>query len=76
MIQLSQPIRPTGFSLEHIPKSLATDGKIDSAPQDFTVFVSTYYTYFYSSIYPSSFLIYKKKKMSFRGINRADPKRN
>ncbi|XP_070187444.1 SUN domain-containing protein 2-like isoform X2 [Littorina saxatilis] len=38
VIQLAQPIRPTSFSLEHIPKSLSNDGKIDSAPKDFTVF--------------------------------------
>jgi SUN domain-containing protein 1/2 len=39
VIQLSVPIRPTGFSLEHIPKSLSPTGSIDSAPKDFTVFV-------------------------------------
>ena len=40
VIQLSVPVRPTGFSLEHIPKSLSMTGSIDSAPRDFTVFVS------------------------------------
>lgn len=38
VIQLAVPIRPTGFSLEHIPKSLSMTGNIDSAPRDFTVF--------------------------------------
>lgn len=40
VIQLAVPIRPTAFSLEHIPKSLSTTGKIDSAPRDFEVYVS------------------------------------
>ena len=39
VIQLAVAIRPTGFSLEHIPKSLSMTGSIDSAPRDFTVFV-------------------------------------
>ncbi|XP_025112557.1 sun domain-containing protein 1-like isoform X2 [Pomacea canaliculata] len=38
VIQLAVPIRPTAFSLEHIPKSLSTTGKIDSAPRDFEVY--------------------------------------
>lgn len=38
VIQLSVPIRPTGFSLEHIPKSLSPTGTIDSAPKEFTVY--------------------------------------
>ena len=32
------PMRPTRFSLEHIPRSLSPNGKIDSAPKDFAVF--------------------------------------
>ncbi|KAK3601857.1 hypothetical protein CHS0354_041780 [Potamilus streckersoni] len=38
VIQLSTAIVPTGFTLEHIPKSLSPTGNIDSAPRDFTVF--------------------------------------
>ena len=38
LIQLSRPIIPTRFSLEHIPRSLSPNGKIDSAPKNFTVF--------------------------------------
>ena len=38
VIQLSVPVRPTGFSLEHIPKSLSMTGSIDSAPREFTVY--------------------------------------
>nr|KAG5714623.1 hypothetical protein BaRGS_000111 [Batillaria attramentaria] len=38
VIQLAVPIRPTAFSLEHIPKSLSMTGSIDSAPRDFIVF--------------------------------------
>lgn len=37
VIQTSTIITPTGFTLEHIPKSLAPSGEIDSAPKDFTV---------------------------------------
>nr|CAH0105620.1 unnamed protein product [Daphnia galeata] len=36
MIQLSRKIVPTAFILEHIPRSLAPDGQIDSAPRNFT----------------------------------------
>ncbi|XP_076312065.1 uncharacterized protein LOC143225840 isoform X3 [Tachypleus tridentatus] len=37
VIKLSSFIRPTAFSLEHIPKSLSPKGSIDSAPKDFSV---------------------------------------
>ncbi|CAH1794131.1 unnamed protein product [Owenia fusiformis] len=37
VIQLSGVIKPSSFSLEHIPKSLSPNGHIDSAPQNFTV---------------------------------------
>ncbi|CAG2120616.1 unnamed protein product, partial [Medioppia subpectinata] len=37
VIKLSQPIRPTGFSYEHIPKQISRDGNIDSAPKEFQV---------------------------------------
>ncbi|XP_071532845.1 uncharacterized protein [Panulirus ornatus] len=37
VIQLAGFVKPTGFSLEHIPKSLSPTGEIDSAPQDFEV---------------------------------------
>lgn len=41
--QLSLRIRPSSFTLEHIPASLSPrgDGKIPSAPKDFSVWVST-----------------------------------
>ncbi|XP_046650925.1 uncharacterized protein LOC124342007 isoform X5 [Daphnia pulicaria] len=38
VIQLSRKIVPTAFTLEHIPRSLAPDGQIDSAPRNFTVY--------------------------------------
>jgi SUN domain-containing protein 1/2 len=38
-IKLAAQITPTAFSLEHIPKELSINGKIDSAPQNFTVYV-------------------------------------
>ncbi|XP_048760870.2 SUN domain-containing protein 2-like isoform X2 [Ostrea edulis] len=37
VIELSANITPSAFTLEHIPKSLSADGKIDSAPKGFTV---------------------------------------
>ena len=37
VIKLAMPMKPTRFSLEHIPKSLSPNGKIDSAPKDFLV---------------------------------------
>ncbi|XKL60097.1 hypothetical protein PGB90_001113 [Kerria lacca] len=37
VIQLSERIFISGFTLEHIPKSLASNGTIDSAPKDFSV---------------------------------------
>lgn len=37
VIKLAMPMRPTRFSLEHIPKSLSPNGRIDSAPKDFLV---------------------------------------
>ena len=37
VIKLAMPMRPTRFSLEHIPKSLSPNGRIDSAPKDFMV---------------------------------------
>ncbi len=40
VVQLAARIYPTAVSLEHIPKSLSPTGKIDSAPKDFSVWVS------------------------------------
>ena len=42
VLQLAVTIRPTSFSLEHIPKLLSTTGSIDSAPKDFTVLVGVF----------------------------------
>ncbi|XP_051899371.1 SUN domain-containing protein 2-like [Pristis pectinata] len=38
VIQLAARIRPTAFTLEHIPKSIALLGSTSSAPRDFSVF--------------------------------------
>merc|ERR1712241_35697 len=38
VIQLSERIIPTRFSMEHISKSMSPSGKIDSAPKDFVVY--------------------------------------
>ena len=37
IVRLSMPVHVTGVSLEHIPKSLAPTGRIDSAPRDFII---------------------------------------
>jgi SUN domain-containing protein 1/2 len=37
VIHLTGMVKPTSFSLEHIPKSLSPTGRIDSAPKDFSV---------------------------------------
>lgn len=44
VIQLSERIVITGFTLEHIPRSLASNGTIDSAPKDFAVWALRYET--------------------------------
>ncbi|CAG5123377.1 unnamed protein product [Candidula unifasciata] len=38
VLQLSLPIEPSGFTLEHIPRSLTLTGDISSAPKEFAVF--------------------------------------
>lgn len=40
VIKLNGLVRVTGFSVEHIPQLLASNGKIDSAPNNFTAWVS------------------------------------
>lgn len=40
VVRLSMTIRPTAFTLEHIPKTLSPTGSITSAPKDFAVYVS------------------------------------
>lgn len=37
VIQLSEPVQPTSFSMEHIAQSMSPSGRIDSAPRDFVV---------------------------------------
>lgn len=39
VLKLNNNVYVTGFTLEHIPKSLAPNGRIDSAPKIFTVWV-------------------------------------
>ena len=38
VISLSTSVRPTGFSLDHIPLSLSLTKNISSAPKDFEVY--------------------------------------
>lgn len=40
VVQLNNLVEITGFTIEHIPKSLAPEGIIDSAPRNFSVWVS------------------------------------
>lgn len=40
VVQLNNLVEITGFTIEHIPKSLAPNGIIDSAPKNFSVWVS------------------------------------
>lgn len=40
VVRLSMEVRPTSFTLEHIPKTLSPTGNITSAPKDFSVYVS------------------------------------
>jgi len=37
VIQLSEPVKPTSFSMEHIAQSMSPSERIDSAPRDFVV---------------------------------------
>lgn len=37
VIKLASSVLPTGFTIEHIPKSLSPSGEIDSAPREFEV---------------------------------------
>nr|KAF6482296.1 Sad1 and UNC84 domain containing 1 [Molossus molossus] len=38
VVRLSMEIRPTSFTLEHIPKTLSPTGNITSAPKEFSVY--------------------------------------
>lgn len=40
VLKLSKTIHVTGFTIEHLPKSLSEDGHIRSAPKDFSIWVS------------------------------------
>lgn len=44
VVQLNNLVEITGFTIEHIPKTLAPNGIIDSAPKDFSVWVSREFT--------------------------------
>lgn len=37
VVQLARRIHPTSFTVEHLPKELATSGSLDSAPRDFHI---------------------------------------
>jgi SUN domain-containing protein 1/2 len=39
-VELSENITVTGFTIEHLPKSLSPSGTIDTAPREFHVLVS------------------------------------
>jgi hypothetical protein len=40
VIKLAVPVRPTEFVIEHLSKSISIVGHINSAPNNFTVYVS------------------------------------
>ncbi len=40
VIRLAVPVKPTEFTLEHLSKSISIVGHINSAPNNFTVYVS------------------------------------
>jgi len=42
VVRLSHVIYVKGFSYEHVPAALLPTGQIDSAPRNFTVWVSTF----------------------------------
>lgn len=73
VLKLSHPVYVTGFTMEHIPKSIAPGG-IDSAPKSFTVwvkkkafFLHTNQSSAVSGLKQSRRLleIWRKKKISF-----------
>ncbi len=37
VVNLAFPVRPTMFTLEHLPKTLSFDGQSRSAPKEFSV---------------------------------------
>lgn len=43
VLKLNHNVFVTGFTVEHIPKSLSPNGNIDSAPKLFTVWVSLHF---------------------------------
>lgn len=51
VLKLNNNVYVTGFTMEHIPKSLAPNGRIDSAPKFFTVWVNVqFFNTFISSL--------------------------
>jgi SUN domain-containing protein 1/2 len=45
VIKLAVPVRPTEFAIEHLSKSISIVGHINSAPNNFTVYVSDEYQF-------------------------------
>jgi len=45
VLELSYPVKVTGFTMEHIPRALSPSGTIDSAPQHFSVWVRMYFDF-------------------------------
>lgn len=46
MLQLKSEVVLNGVTLDHIPKTLSPNGKLDSAPKEFSVYVSAVSKYF------------------------------
>ncbi len=53
----------TEVTIEHIPKTLSPSGKLDSAPKDFSVYVSTRLHSVFESTFVSCIREWNQKKM-------------
>lgn len=69
VIQLSMMIEISGFTMEHIPKSIAPSGIIDSAPQNFTVWVRIDFIIQQCKNFSNNFYLYRAFKVN-RSVHR------
>lgn len=71
VLKLNNNVYVTGFTMEHIPKSLAPNGRIDSAPKLFTVWVNIPFFAFHlitnNELY-DNILTHKKSNPKFQGL--------
>lgn len=62
VLKLNSFVHVTGFTIEHIPRILAPNGKIDSAPKAFTVWVSLSQFCIYCTIFDFFFSFIRDSK--------------